>query len=84
VPKKPRQGKRGFSRRGKPRTAHTEPQGPPSSGRARVHSCRKSLRTQIASVGRTLLSNAFDFDLDLADDEQDGYSTVEERLFNAA
>jgi hypothetical protein len=35
-------------------------------------------------VGRTLLSNAFDFDLDLADDEQDGYSTVEERLFNAA
>jgi hypothetical protein len=35
-------------------------------------------------VGRTLLSDAFDFDLDLAEDKQDAWSTVEERRFSAA
>jgi hypothetical protein len=37
-----------------------------------------------ASVGRTLLSDAFDVDLDLAEDKQDACSTVEERRFSAA
>jgi hypothetical protein len=35
-------------------------------------------------VARTLLSDAFDLDLDLAKDEQDACSTVEERRFSAA
>jgi hypothetical protein len=35
-------------------------------------------------VGRTLLSDAFDVDLDLAEDKQDARSTVEERRFSAA
>ena len=38
----------------------------------------------MASVGRTLLSDAFDFDLDLAEDEQDVCSTVEDQRFSAA
>jgi hypothetical protein len=35
-------------------------------------------------VGRTLLSDAFDLDLEVAEDEQDVCSTVEERRFSAA
>jgi len=35
-------------------------------------------------VGQTLLSDAFDLDLDLAEDEQDARSTVKERRFSAA
>jgi hypothetical protein len=46
----------------------------------------------MASVGRTLLpalseaegSDAFDVDLDLAEDKQDVRSTVEERRYSAA
>ncbi len=36
------------------------------------------------SVGRTLLSDAFDLDLDFAENEQDVRSSVEERRFSAA
>jgi hypothetical protein len=39
---------------------------------------------RIARVGRTLLSDAFDVDLDLAEDEREVCSTVEERRFSAA
>jgi hypothetical protein len=35
-------------------------------------------------VGRTLLSDAFDVDFDFAEDEQDEWSTVEERRLSAA
>ena len=35
-------------------------------------------------VGRTLLSDAFDFDRDFTEHEQDACSTVEERRFSAA
>jgi hypothetical protein len=35
-------------------------------------------------VGRTLLSDAFDVDLDFAEDEEDVCSIVEERRFSAA
>ena len=44
----------------------------------------KSLGALDARVGRTLLSDAFDFDLDFAEDEQEVCSTVEERRFSAA